>query len=276
MEKNGQQKVGVYVDVSNIAQNGGYGMRYDILREFACRNHGIAMRLNAYVAHDEEKAKSNFDYKDKSDNFHSILRDFGFKVIVKKVKWFYDEQNNKYGKANADLDMAVDALLQSDRLDYVLLATGDGDFVQVIKALQNKGCRVEILAFKNVSSELKKEADVFTSGFLVPDLLSNEAEYANSKQWGEIGSRVRGICYNWFSDKGYGFMRFLKNTHGGLWVTDTRRADSPYETAFVHESQMSEAVDINSLPNRDIILEFTLSKGEKGYQAVDLKLIHHY
>ena len=30
MDKNGELKVGVYVDVSNIAQNGGFGMHYDI------------------------------------------------------------------------------------------------------------------------------------------------------------------------------------------------------------------------------------------------------
>jgi uncharacterized LabA/DUF88 family protein len=275
MEKVGQQKVGVYVDVSNIAQNGGYGMHYDVLREFACRNQGIAMRLNAYVAHDEEKAKSDHDYKEKSDNFHAILRDFGFKVIVKKVKWYYDENNTRFGKANADLDMAVDSLLQSDRLDYVLLATGDGDFLQVVKALQNKGCRVEVLAFNNVSSDLKKEADVFTSGYLVPDLLTSDNDI--TKPWGTEGSRVRGICYNWFSDKGYGFMRYLKNINGGLWVTDTRKLDSPYETAFVHESQMSEIIDIHTLPNRDYIFEFTVIKrNDKGYQAIDIKKIHRY
>ena len=36
--------------------------------------------------------------------------------------------------------------------------TGDGDFVQVVRALQNKGCRVEVLAFDNVSEELRREA----------------------------------------------------------------------------------------------------------------------
>ncbi|MCB5250405.1 MAG: NYN domain-containing protein, partial [Candidatus Cloacimonetes bacterium] len=269
------QKVGVYVDVSNIAQNGGFGMHYDVLREFACRNHGIAMRLNAYVAFDEDKAKSDKDYKDKSDNFHSILRDFGFKVIVKKVKWYVDDSGSRFGKANADLDMAVDALLQSDRLDYVILATGDGDFVQVIKALQNKGCRVEVIGFKNVSSSLKKEADVYTSGYLVPDLLS--IDYETSKIWGSEGSRVRGICYNWFLEKGYGFMRYLTTINGGMWVTDTRKSDSPYETAFVHESQMPEGIDIISLPNRDAVFEFTVSKrGDKGYQATDLKHLQLY
>jgi len=275
MEKKGHVKVGVYIDVANIAQNGGYGMRYDQLREFACRNHGIAMRLNAYVAYDEEKAKINAEYRTKSDNFHSMLRDFGFKVIVKKVKWFFDEFNNRYGKANADLDMAVDALSQSDRLDYVLLATGDGDFTQVVKALQNKGCRVDILAFNNVSSELKKEADVFTSGYLVPELIISDTEIS-SRQWGDIGSRVRGICYNWVHDKGYGFLRYIKNIQGGLWVLDTRKDESAYATVFVHETQMNEIVDVTTLPNRDIIFEFTLAKGDKGFQAIDVKVIYRY
>ncbi len=275
MDKIGHLKVGVYVDVSNIAQNGGYGMHYDILREFACRNSGIAMRLNVYVAYDEEKAKTNNDYRIKADNFQSLLRDFGYKVIVKKVKWYYDEYNNKFGKANADLDMAVDTLCQSDRLDYVLLATGDGDFLQVVKALQNKGCRVEVLAFKNVSGDLKREADVFSSGYLVPELINTDTEIA-SRRWGDIGSRVRGICYNWFHEKGYGFLRFITRLDGGLWVLDTRKVESPYETVFVHETQMAEVVDIFSLPNRDIIFEFTLAKGDKGLQAIDLKTIYKY
>ena len=147
--------------------------------------------------------------------------------------------------------------------------------LQVVKALQNKGCRVEVLAFNNVSSDLKKEADVFTSGYLVPDLLTSDNDI--TKPWGTEGSRVRGICYNWFADKGYGFMRYLKNINGGLWVTDTRKLDSPYETAFVHESQMSEIIDIHTLPNRDYIFEFTVIKrNDKGYQAIDIKKIHRY
>jgi len=111
MERSSTMRVGVYVDVSNIAQNGGYGMQYDILRLFACRNNGEAIRLNAYVAFDVEQAKTNYEYRQKSYSFHSVLRDFGYKVIVKAVRWFTDEHGNRFGKANADLDMAVDALL---------------------------------------------------------------------------------------------------------------------------------------------------------------------
>ena len=144
-------KVGVYVDAANISRNGGQRMQYDVLREFACRDHAEPLRLNVYLTYDEERAETNAVYRDKARAYQSALRELGYKVIEKRVKWFQDEAGNRYGKANADLDMAVDVLLQSENLDRVLLVTGDGDFVQVVRALQNKGCRVETLAFDNVS-----------------------------------------------------------------------------------------------------------------------------
>jgi hypothetical protein len=113
-------------------------------------------------------------YREKARSYQSALREIGYKVIEKRVKWFEDEAGNRYGKANADLDMAVDVLLQSENLDRVLLVTGDGDFVQVVRALQNKGCRVEVLAFDNISEELRREADMFVSGYLVPGCCRHE------------------------------------------------------------------------------------------------------
>ena len=174
-----ETKVGVYVDAENINRNGGYGMRYDILREFACRDDAQSVRLNTYVAFDREKAEQNPRYAFKTREFYSVIRDMGFKVIEKIVVWHTDETTGKrYGKANADLDMAVDALLQSEKLDRVLLATGDGDFVQVVRALQNKGCRVEVLAFENVSRALRQEADLFFSGYLIPNLCKGHVRAA--------------------------------------------------------------------------------------------------
>jgi uncharacterized LabA/DUF88 family protein len=272
--------VGVYVDVSNIAYNGGYGMHYDVLREFACRNHGIAYRLNVYVAYDEEKAKHDTDFRRKSMNFHMVLRDFGYKVIVKKVMRYRDEEQGDviYTKANADLDMAVDALIQSERLDYVLLVTGDGDFVQVVRALQSKGCRVEILAFENVSRALRDEADVFTSGYLVPNLLPPlypDMESINLN-WGETGSRVRGVCYAFNQEKGFGFFRYLKNMNSSMWVMDSRRDDSAYESIFVHRSQIPDSVDLYGLPSREQIFEFKIVDHEKGRQGQNVEPIYHY
>ena len=263
------QRVGLYIDVANITRNGGYGMRFDVLRDFSCREGGEPVRLNAYVVYDEDRAKKDIEYKKRSFNFHSTLRDYGYKVIEKKVAWYVDEAGNRFGKANADLDMAVDALLQSEKLEKVIMATGDGDFIQVVTALQNKGCRVEAVAFQNVSSNLKREVDLYMSGFLIPNLLP--IEDASSKQtWGDVGSRVRGVCYTYNNTKNFGFMRYISKIGPDLWITDTRRADSPYGTAFAHESSFSGSTDLHHLPSRDLIFEFDLSMGDKGMQASNI------
>lgn len=271
---NSHIRVGVYVDVVNLTRNGGYGMQYDVLREFATRDQGEPVRLNAYVAYDEERAYEDEDYEVRARDFQLRLRDFGFKVIEKRVRWFTDEWGNRYGKANADLDMAVDALLQSDNLDRVLLATGDGDFQHVARALQNKGCRVELIAFKNVSMRLREEVDMFVSGYQIPNLLPSK--YDQESAWGEVGSRVRGVCYVFYHQKRFGFLRFLKEIGPGIWITDARREDSPYATAFAHGSNFPPGLDLNNLPSRDYIFEFDLTMSERGLQATNIELIYQY
>ena len=262
-------KVGVYVDVENMARNGGYGMRYDVLREFATRGESNAIRLNAYVAFDYARAQTDPVYRANAFNFHSALRDFGYKVIQKAVKWFTDDSGQSYAKSNADLDMAVDAIMQSDRLDRVLLATGDGDFVQVARALQNKGCRVEVVAFNNVSSDLKREADLFVSGHLIPNLAAGLTD----GRWGQVGSRVRGICYSFSHDRGFGFLRYMKEINDGLWNIDTRLDHSPYASAFAHESEFPEEIDIDKLPSREHLFEFTIVQSDRGLQAKDVAVV---
>ena len=268
------RRVGVYVDVANLAMNGGYGMRYDVLREFACRDYAEPIRLNAYVSFDAERADVDYSYKEGQYGFYSLLRDFGYKVIQKNVRWYIDESGNRFGKANADLDMAVDALLQSKNLDRVLLVTGDGDFVRVVQALQNSGCRVEVVAFENVSSELRREADLFISGYLIPNLLPT-VPAASKASWGRIGSRMRGVCYN-HTAKGYGFLRAMKTIAPDLWKIDSRQKDSPYYSVFFHDSQLPEEVSFSELPSRTLIFEFEVAEAdghESGMQAKKMQLV---
>lgn len=172
--------------------------------------------------------------------------------------------------------MAVDVLLQSENLDRVLLVTGDGDFVQVVRALQNKGCRVETLAFDNVSEELRRESDMYVSGYLVPvGLLPTRGDDYFSPVWGAI-MRVRGYCYHHDDNKSFGFMRFLVKLSPYLWKTDSRDADSPYRTAFFHDSSLPDNFNVMKLPFRNHIFEFTLLAEPNGKQpvATDIALVH--
>ncbi len=268
-------KVGVYVDAANIYLNGGSGMQYDILREFACRDLGEPVRLNTYVTHDADRSRWDSDYRLRALRFHSALRDLGYKVMIKRLRWFDDETGNRYAKANSDLDLAVDVLLQSENLDRVLIATGDGDFVQVVRALQNKGCRVEVVAFDNVSGSLRQEADLFMSGYLIPDLLP--APNNGVSEWGQPDSIVRGWCYYYNEEKGFGYMRFLTEISPHLWLMDKRKnSDSPYESAFFHFSMMQDNSVKDNLPSRDHIFEFRLipsGRDENELTATNIRIV---
>lgn len=254
-------RVGVFVDAENVRYNGGYQMRYDVLRRFAARNGGTLQRLNTYMAFDAERAREDIDYRRKAQAYQQMVRDFGWKISVKPVRRYTDENGNVTTKANADLDMAVDAMLQSDKLDHVLLVTGDGDFLQVVEALQNRGCRVELIGFKNVSRRLQKKVDAFYSGYLIPDLLPIYYEPRN--EWGKAGSCVRGVCTKWFSDKGYGFLRILTEISSNLWITDPREPGSPYASVFCHANELAEEVSEDLLMNRDTVLEFYVNESEQ-------------
>lgn len=267
-------RVGVYVDVSNVHLNGGYRMQFDILRDFACRDGANPVHLNAYLAYDAQRAERDAGYRSGARQFHAALRDIGYKVIVKHVRWYTDENGERYGKANMDLELAVDALLQGERLDRVLIASGDGDFAYLVRALQNRGCRTELVAFSNVSADLRQEVDLFVSGYLIPGLLPVKSEHP----WGALDSRLRGICYHYDHDKGFGFMRYLKQIDTRLHITDARDPRSPYGTVFFHASQLPPGFDTRGLPSREHVFEFTLrppvGEDKKDPSAAELVLVN--
>lgn len=217
-------KTGIYVDAENIRLCGGYGMRYDVLVDLANRDDSVMLRANCYLAENRERTREDRDYRMKLYRYHDILRQCGFKVIKKYVKHFVDDEGILTTKANADMDLAIDALLQARNLDRIILLTGDGDFIRLVQALQNMGCRVEVIAFNNVSSELKEEADNFLSGFLVPGLLPIQQE---GTDW------HRGFPINYNADRGFGFMRYYTLQENGLQA----------ESVFFHCSKSTSTSD---------------------------------
>ncbi len=268
-------RIGVFADVPNMYRNGGQRMQYDVLREFATRDGAEPVRLNAYVTFDIDRAKRDPVYREGATNFHSKLRDYGFKVIVKEVEWFRDESGNRFGKADADLDLAVDILLQSENLDRVLIASGDGNFVNVIKAIQNRGCRVEVVGLDNTSHNLRQEADFFLSGYMIPNMIPFDTRAPKREEWGAEGSRVRGFCYWYEPERGFGYMRFLKGVRPGLWLTDARHPDSPYDTAFFPVAHLPSNVRPSGLPSRNYVFEFELAPSERGegLQAIEIETV---
>jgi uncharacterized LabA/DUF88 family protein len=182
----------VFVDSSNIFLNGGQKMRYDVLRNYA-QVFGSVQRLNAYISYDAERGEDDPDYRNRAIAFQEALRAMGVHLTIKTVRWMLDsETGRRFGKANADIELVVDAISQSNHLDHVILVTGDGDFVRAVRYIRDLGCRVEVIGFDNVSTDLKMEVDGFTSGYLIPALLPTNPR---AKLWGSVGWTVRGVGY---------------------------------------------------------------------------------
>lgn len=90
----------------------------------------------------------------------------GFTVVTKPVKRFTDAQGHTRTKGNMDIEMAVDMLELSPRLDHVILFSGDGDFRRAVEAIQARGVRVTVVSTvksqpPQIADELRRQADAF-------------------------------------------------------------------------------------------------------------------
>ena len=253
-------KTGIYVDAENIKMSGGYGMRYDVLVDLANSGPSTMLRANSYLAEDRERTRKDPDYRQKVYSYHNILRQCGFKIIKKYVRRYHDEDGNVTTKANADMDLAIDALLQARNLDRVILLTGDGDFIRLVTALQNMGCRVEVIAFDNVSHDLREAADSFISGFLIPGLLPIQVTGQNGE-----GKWQRGTVANFNPDRGFGFFRYFRLQNDALKA----------ETVFFHLSKSTLEGD-NHFQDPNRIFEFRIvdnPSNDNRSEAWDIRLV---
>jgi uncharacterized LabA/DUF88 family protein len=85
-------------------------------------------------------------------------------------------------KGNWDLEIALDALHTAPSVDVVVLVTGDGDFVPLVRQLKLVGKRVEVVGFtKSSAPDLREAADRFfpVSKRLLRPVGSSRAERAD-------------------------------------------------------------------------------------------------
>ena len=78
--------------------------------------------------------------------FYLKLEQFGYKLFLKPVKLYEQEDGMTRRKANCDVDMAFHLMKEKDNFDRVLILSGDGDFLPVLKYLRKLGKEVIILS----------------------------------------------------------------------------------------------------------------------------------
>lgn len=92
-------------------------------------------------------------------------------------------------KANVDIEMCIDIMrcAQQIRPDIVVLCSGDGDFVPVVKELRRMGIRVEVASFEIAAdNELQREASGFISlDVWLRDIAESLADELEAEQFSE-------------------------------------------------------------------------------------------
>jgi uncharacterized LabA/DUF88 family protein len=151
--KHPAQRVGVFIDTQNLYHSAKhlYKARVNFAKVLEEAVGGrILVRAIAYVISTESGEEKNF--------FEALTK-IGIETKVKDLQVFADGAK----KADWDVGIAIDAVKLSSKLDTVIIASGDGDFIPLIEYLDMHGIQVEVISFgKSSSGKLKEAAHAFT------------------------------------------------------------------------------------------------------------------
>ena len=157
-----QERIALFIDGANLyaaARALGFDIDYKRLLEVFAKN-GRLVRAFYYTALIEDQEYSPIrplvDWLDYN----------GYSMVTKPTKEYTDASGRRKIKGNMDIELAIDMLEMADRLDHIVLFSGDGDFRKLVDAVQRRGVRVTVVSTVRshppmVADELRRQADVF-------------------------------------------------------------------------------------------------------------------
>ncbi len=151
--KHKNQRVGIFIDTQNLYHSAKnlYGKKVNFGQVVKDALAGrLLIKATAYVITTESGDEKNF---------FQALEKMGITTKTKNLQIFAGGAK----KADWDVGIAIDAVASGSKLDAVVLVTGDGDFIPLVKYLQTSfDCQVEVVSFgKSTSSKLIEAADDF-------------------------------------------------------------------------------------------------------------------
>ncbi len=151
--KHKSQRVGIFIDTQNLYHSAKnlYKSKVNfgnVVKEALAGRQLI--RAVAYVIRtDSEEEKGFFE----------ALNKLGIETRVKDIRVFAGGAK----KADWDIGLVIDVIAMAQKLDTIILATGDGDMVPLVEYVRyTYGCQVEVIAFgKSAAGILRDSADEF-------------------------------------------------------------------------------------------------------------------
>ena len=157
-----EERIGLFIDGSNLyaaARALAFDIDYKRLLDYFS-GKGRLIRAFYYTALMEEQEYSPIrplvDWLDYN----------GYTMVTKPTKEFTDSQGRRKIKGNMDIELAIDVMEMAERLDHIVIFSGDGDFRRLVEAVQRKGVRVSVVSTVRsqppmVADELRRQADYF-------------------------------------------------------------------------------------------------------------------
>lgn len=146
------QRVGVFIDTQNLYHSArsmfNSRVNYPAIMEAALNGRQL-VRAFAYVIKSGQGDESKF---------FDALDELGIEPRIKDLQIFYGGEK----KADWDVGISIDIVRMVQKLDVVVLVSGDGDFAEVLKYVKSRGARAEVIAMTgSISSILLAETDHF-------------------------------------------------------------------------------------------------------------------
>lgn len=90
----------------------------------------------------------------------------GYSMVTKPTKEYTDAFGRRKIKGNMDIELAIDVMEMADKVEHIVIFSGDGDFRRLVEACQRKGVRTSVVSTMRsnppmVADELRRQADNF-------------------------------------------------------------------------------------------------------------------
>lgn len=150
-----EQRVGVLVDIQNLYYSAKVIYKKKVDFGQVLRTATGDRKLIRAIAYGIKTLEGQ------EEKFFDALGKLGFEVKTKDLQIFPGGAK----KGDWDVGIAIDAIKMSKSLDAIVLVSGDGDYIPLVKYIQSTtGCRVEGIAFQeSTSNKLIEELDSFTN-----------------------------------------------------------------------------------------------------------------
>ena len=146
-------RLAIFVDVPNIlyaAEASGVRLDWGKVADFLARGRTLVRAIAYAPISDDPQARTE------NERFVVPFIEHGYRIATKPLKRF----TGGSVKANFDVELAIDVLTMADRIDVIVLVSGDGDFRRLVEIVGSRGVRVEVMAFgQSTSSDLRQVAD---------------------------------------------------------------------------------------------------------------------